>query len=123
MERRIKEDVQKDQDLSKKINLRSVQGTFDGGNKKFTFSLVVIPSDPTTDKSPSETALFESSLQAAADIFRGYWFKDYDAVSFVDVLSGESLSIPRDSVDQFRLKKIGIHELIHQSSYLSTFNP
>jgi hypothetical protein len=123
IERRIKEEAQKDQELSKKMNLRSVQGIFDGDKKKFTFSLVAVPSDSSADKSPSETELFEHSLKTTADILKGYRFKDYDTVNFVDVLSGSSLSIPRDGVDQFRLKKIGINELIHQSSYLTPFNP
>ena len=74
-------------------------------------------------KSPSKTELFEASLKTTSDIFKGYWFKDYDTVNFIDVLSGSTLSIQRDGVDQFRLKKIDIHELMHQSSYLTPFNP
>ncbi len=123
IERRIREDVQKDQALSHKINLRSIQGNFDNSKKDFTFSLVVIPVDPASEKGPPSEELIETSLKTTAEILKGYWFKDYDTVSFVDVLNGSTLSIPKDSVNQFRLKKIGIHELMHQSSYLTPFNP
>ncbi|MBI1977087.1 MAG: hypothetical protein HYS56_06235 [Candidatus Omnitrophica bacterium] len=123
IERRIREDVQKDQELSHKINLRSIQGNFDSSKKDFTFSLVVVPVDPASEKEPPSEELIETSLKTTAEILKGYWFKDYDTVSFVDVLNGSTLSIPKDSVNQFRLKKIGVHELMHQSSYLTPFNP
>lgn len=127
IEHRIRDDVQKDDQLSKTINLRSVQGTFDTDKKGFTFSLIAIPAgrEEKLEKTegPSQVKLFETSLMTTAEVLKGYWFKDYDSVNFVDVLNGATFSIQRDGVDQFRLKKIGINELLHQSSYLSTLNP
>ena len=119
IEHRIRESI--GHDLNKEISLRSVQGDFDSDKRDFTFSLIALPvTQGNTDQSQSK--LFEASLRVTADVLKGYWFKDYAKIHVVDVLSGSSISINRDSLEQFRLKKIGIQELL-QNSYLSPFNP
>ena len=123
---RIKFEFRDDKRLAELFLVKSTKGSFISRVAERTFKIeiyvdnkVVISygSKSTVEAGGLQTMVgsdevFKAALKVANDVIHGYRFNDFDHVEITNQKDNSVLKVPRDKMDQYRLKKLKFEDLI-----------